>query len=291
MVISRLNLLVKRTISNFHKHLSLNLVLLTVILVLLPYTNAGFVDDDAYLSSQQTLISIEQTNLVTYTIDVTRNWIMNGRLFPVAIFAGIAHWQMIQSLLIYHLFIIVIILIALIILYRLVLFQTNQEFVAQAAVLITVSSFQARDYYDPILSFHPLMDLVTIGLLLAFSFFVFYLKSSSSDDLRRSVIFFLLAVLSYEISAPFAVIFPILAWVLRPGDVRSLYKSFVFLIISCLYVMVCLFGFYYSIRPSLDSTCDYCAKWKISIRTPMGNGVSACLSSRLWIWLLYCSAP
>ncbi len=220
------------------RYFSLLLVFLTAFLVLFPYTGAGFIGDDAQLSTQQGLISMGEISIQSYTYDGLINWMMNGRLFPTTVLASVLQWQIIQTPLAYHLFASVLILLALGIFYKLILVQTNRHSTAQIALLITLACFQARDYHDPILSYHPLMDLVTIGLLLSFLFFIQFLRFSSSTDLRRSFSCFLITLLSYEVGVPFAIVFPILVWFVRPQDRSALLKSLGFIVLSLLYVVV-----------------------------------------------------
>lgn len=238
MSLSSRIVLIKKQIIAFNHSLSLVLLFLTALLVLFPYTQAGFIGDDAQLSTQKGLLSMGDLSLQSYTYDGLINWMMNGRLFPITILASVAQWQFIQTPLAYHLLATTFILFALGLLYRLIKTQTNRESVAQLALLFTLSCFQARDYHDPILSYHPLMDLVAVSLLLSFLFFGYFLKSSSPTALRRSLGCFLITILSYEIGVPFAIVFVFLAWLIRPQDRSSIIKSLGFLLLSFLYLLV-----------------------------------------------------
>jgi hypothetical protein len=90
------------------------------------------------------------------------------------------------------------------------------------ALYAITAALQYREWFDPIIAFCFLLPMLTVHLLVSWVFWVKYLQTQRTSHCIVSVIFFLFALLTYEVSYPMGLVHFVIAWGYRGRFFKAL---------------------------------------------------------------------
>lgn len=196
------------------------------ILTLLNILQSDYFGDDLYNFQIPGLIQLEDRSMFDYIAETTKGWIdSNGRVFPLGFYGYYIFDIFNGNIFGYKLFILSFIVLNIALFSYLVYSISNSKFLALGILLITPLLFQYRYYHDSILAFHGLMQLLFLLTTASLLGFVKYIQSKRLIHYYTSLIFFVLSLLTYEISYLFFLLYIPLA--LTYLDLKSDFRKVV----------------------------------------------------------------
>ncbi len=217
------------------------LTLIFTILSLSPLLQSGYFNDDMLNSQVKGIIDTDNWSLLDFTAHYFKAWIANqGRFYPLAWYLY-AVFYYIDSVFAYKLCILIFIcgdIIVFAFFLKRLIRKTN---VTYLSVILLPLLFQFRNYHDPVLSYHFLLQIVflysTASLLC--------LQKSIEEHSRLyavfSVMLYMAAILTYEITCVFFTLFFVVALIKTRSWLRALKYSIPFCLISALCIMLTVF--------------------------------------------------
>ena len=220
--------------------------------MLLPVVNSGFISDDSYNSLGRGAIMyfygtesrsiVDSINLTSIQIvNTIKYYISQGRFLPVHYALIIFCGTFFSNLFIYKLSIIIFVAINIIIFSYLIILLTGSKSLALLSILLSPLFFQFRLYHDPILSFYFVMQFLFLFIILSIIFLIFYIKYTKSLYLLISLFFYLLGMLTYEISYLFFIIFYVVIYYYKENIRYALLLSSPFILLSLVCLSIVIF--------------------------------------------------
>jgi len=214
-----------------------NSLLFFTFYYLFPLIQSGYIGDDLYNSQIRGRLFYDNLNIFEFYLIEAKSWYWdNGRLFPISACMYFLFY-FVENVITIKFFYSVLILLNLFLFSKIIFYFTNSKKVAILSYLLILSSFQFRLWHDPILSFHGLMQTLLLFLLISIFYFLKYQKTKKVKLYENiSLIFFLLSLLTYEISYYFISFFFFLDYQKTRSLKKSLFniKKYIFLFISIL---------------------------------------------------------
>ena len=181
----------------------LSYFLLTIYLYIFlnPFFKAGFYSDDMSNSLSYVSIIRGEANLQTRITDLfLKPGPLAGRYYPFSNYAYILFDAIEGNLQSYRIFIFVNVLINIYLIGKLIKCTNTDKKVVIFPFLIMPIFFQFRIFYDPILSFHALMQITLTFILISLITLIKYNKKHKIYLLVASYFSFLISNLLYEVS-------------------------------------------------------------------------------------------
>lgn len=209
--------------------------------------NTGYLGDDAYNSQiSGTLLHMDMT-VWQRTLDEIVGWAKGaGRIYPLSAWTYTLY-HFVHSLLIFKFIVLTVVGFSILLFAWLVLELTNSRALVLIALFSLTSILQYREWFDPIIAFCFLLPMLTVHLLVSWVFWVKYLKTERRSQLTISVIFFLFALLTYEVSYPMGLIHFVIAWSYR-GRFFKAFRAVTPILITTFVIV----GFAIAMRSSLN---------------------------------------
>ena len=187
------------------------LSILVNLVNLLPVIQSPFLGDDAWRESCISgVASLTNTNLGEISWSVTKDFIRDGRWYPLVVYYYAAFYYLDRVY--YKTVEVGLILVNIILLGYLVQLITDRKSFFLITLLVAPLFFQFRFYHDPILSYYYLMQLEFLLLVSSLIFFLWFLRNFVRLNLILSVISFTIALLIYEAFYSFCVMYPLVAY-------------------------------------------------------------------------------
>ena len=134
-----------------------------------------------------------------------------GRFYPLAVYAYLIDF-LVTDVFLYKLIILISVLITLLLFGYFVYLLTKSKALVVLSLLVIPISFQFRLYHDPILGYHAFLQVLFTLLLLSLIFLMHYLETGKTKYLGLSADFYLLCLLTYDISYPFFILHLVLIY-------------------------------------------------------------------------------
>ena len=182
-----------------------------------PMLATGYLADDVVSSLLPGMMRATGEGFVARTLGAIRNSIRGGRFYPMVWVEYDAAFTLLRDVVAYKAAILLGVLVDLGLLMALVRRAGGGAGLASLAALTTAGLFQFRVFFDPILSFHGLLQVVTAGMLISLIALLKALDAGGRRWLIASVGFYLACLLTYEVTYPLFLLHAALIWWRRPG--------------------------------------------------------------------------
>lgn len=202
------------------RHAGLLAVLAFAVCFLQPLLDSGFFSDDIPNSCTAGLIRLGEGGLQTCIENHNRQWMENGRFFPVAVAVTYAVHAHLVTALPYKCFLLTLVLANLVEFYWLLRVWNVVPAVAQLGTLSVVLLLQMRMFPDPVLSFSGILQILVGEFLVAAICLQKYLDTQRTGWLIGSVLAFAGSLVTYEISYVLLPVFVAMAYA-RLGGWRA----------------------------------------------------------------------
>ena len=180
------------------------------VFLLSPLWKTGWFNDDCYNSSLPGLCIHNNWSPVEDGLHEIHDWTFKvARINPLIHILKDASFWFFRDLFWYKTTIISLILINLLAFYRLLKRLSASPDLAALACFLAVTFIQFRAFYDPVLAYNGLLQLIFLGTVLSLSAFQRYLTGGRLRWLAFSFLFYVMTALTYEISYLF--------WLLHAG--------------------------------------------------------------------------
>lgn len=196
-------------------------IIVYVWYALFPLLQTGYFADDALNVTAQADAELKGMSVLqlTWTIWYTGWFKTMGRLFPLAFYAYSA-FAVLKPLIVYKTATLFIILLDILAFGWLVKTVTRSKYLAYALMLAVCIFFQFRIWYEPILSFHFMMPLVLLEILVSLNLYLKFTASENKLLLAGAFFLYLAALLTYEITYPLSLIYLLLSLSRMEGPVK-----------------------------------------------------------------------
>lgn len=217
---------------------------------------SGFYMDDTVLSyNSKHFIWNTGTDLRTYFSEEIHNWLLQGRFFPVSNIYVSALMYYINSAFVYKLWILAFIVLDVYVFGFFVRRLTGSRRFSLLVMVMLSICFQIRTYHDGLISYHLLMQIELLLLLLSGITLQQYLWTEKRRWLVFSLVLYTTGLLTYELAYLYILILGFLVLFYGAKDFRSVFrfrniKRTFFIILPYFLVMLSLFFF-----NSLDKKC------------------------------------
>lgn len=189
------------------------LIIASSIYFLFPLLQSGYVSDDAYNSLIKGSMLEKNQTFKKYVLDLNWRWLKHsGRLYPIEHFSQTFLFYFINNLFIFKIIKLIIILLSIYFFRLNIIIFSKSKFIGNLCVLILLIFFQFRQWHDPILGFAVLIPLICFFLFSSLYYFQIFLENGKKKYLFRSLILYLLLLLTYEISYPLIVLYIVIAF-------------------------------------------------------------------------------
>lgn len=189
------------------------LIIVSSIYFLFPLLQSGYVSDDAYNSLIKGSMLEKNQTFQKYVLDLNWGWLKNsGRLYPIEHFSQTFLFYFINNLFVFKIIKLIIILLSVYFFRLNIIIFSKSKFIGNLCVLILLIFFQFRQWHDPILGFAVLIPLICFFLFSSLYYFQIFLENDKKKYLFRSLILYLLLLLTYEISYPLIVLYIVIAF-------------------------------------------------------------------------------
>lgn len=189
------------------------LIMVSSIYFLFPLLQSGYVSDDAYNSLIKGSMLEKNQTFKKYVLDLNWGWLKNsGRLYPIEHFSQTFLFYFINNLFVFKIIKLIIILLSVYFFRLNIIIFSKSKFIGNLCVLILLIFFQFRQWHDPILGFAVLIPLICFFLFSSLYYFQIFLENDKKKYLFRSLILYLLLLLTYEISYPLIVLYIVIAF-------------------------------------------------------------------------------
>jgi len=227
--------------------------------ILMPLLGCGLIGDDSINSLTRGALLLEHENLWRHSYHIFMQWVTGpGRFFPVAFYGYSLHY-LLPNLLSNKLSVLLFVLINLGMFGYLVKLMTKSFLSGIMSIIIVAVFFQFRIYHDPILSFTTLLQVVTMFSFASFISLIFYLQKGGWYYLVISLVLYLAAMWTYEITYLFFILhFLIILFYSKNRDISYICKIellFFILFFVCILIPVCIrlhFGIPIAAKGSTD---------------------------------------
>ena len=186
-------------------------------LVLSPMLATGYLADDVVSSLLPGMMRATGEGFAARTLGAIRHSIEGGRFYPLVWIEYTAAFTILRDVVAYKAAILAGVLLDLALLIALVRRLGGGTGLASLAAIATSGLFQFRVFFDPILSFHGLLQVVTAGVLLSLIALLAALDGKGRGWLVVSVGLYLGCLLTYEVTYPLFLLHAALIWGRRPG--------------------------------------------------------------------------
>ncbi len=161
--------------------------------------------DDAINSLTPGVSMDSNKSISELTTDSITGWFKTGRFFPFSVY-GYALFSLVQSLFVYKLSILFLIIANIAIFGYFVKLITRSQSLSLLSMAILPLLFQLRSYHDPILAFAGVQQIIFLYTFGSLIFLIHYLRTNKKYYLAPSIILYLLSVFTYEISYVFFIL-------------------------------------------------------------------------------------
>ena len=231
-------------------------IIVSAIYFLFPLLQSGFVSDDAYNSLIRGNILEKNQTFINYVLDLNWGWIKgSGRLYPIEHFSQTFLFYFIKNVFSFKIFKLTIILLSIYYFKKNVATFFKSKFLGNLSVLLLIIFFQFRLWHDPILGFAILIPMICLFFFSSLYYFQIFLEKDKKKYLFRSLILYLLLLLTYEISYPLIVVYIAIAF-FKSNLFRDVYFKLKFHYILLFLVIIITIYFRLNVGeksyPSLD---------------------------------------
>jgi hypothetical protein len=187
---------------------------------LAPALGTGYLVDDVYRSLLPGMMRFTGEDFVDRLLGEIRASIQQGRFFPLVWVEHMAVFCTIRDVASYKRLLVASCMVDLGLLMAMVRLITGDWRLATLSATVTAILFQFRTFFDPILSFHGLLQLVTALVLGSLMTLKLYLNGRGWGWLLASSAMHLACLLLYEVTYPLFLLHAVLIGACRP-DWRS----------------------------------------------------------------------
>lgn len=227
------------------------LALIVNVIALWPLLSTGYIGDDYANSLTSGVLHYDNIGISDLTWSLFKNWLYGqGRFFPLAYYSY-ALFNTIQNLFIYKIGSLISVLLAFSLFSRFLYLLSGDRNLALLILFLPSIFVQFRIWHDPVLSYAYLVPLMFIYILISCILFVRYLEESGGwARLSGSILFFLVALLTYEVSFAYIAVFPFLAY----GKMKDIKKSIIVSVpfIVCTLIVLAISVYARSIARGID---------------------------------------
>lgn len=227
------------------------LALIVNSIALWPLLSTGYIGDDYPNSLTPGVLGYDNIGLLDMTWSIFKGWLQGqGRFFPLAYYSY-ALFNTIQNLFLYKIGSLISVLVAFSLFSRLLYLLFGDRSLALLILFLPSIFVQFRVWHDPVLSFAYLIPLMFIYILISFILFLQYLEERGGRArLYGSILFFLIALLTYEVSFAYIVVVPFLAYWKRKDIRKSIIVSFPFIL--CTLIVFAISAYARSVATGID---------------------------------------
>lgn len=208
------------------------------ILVSLPILNAGFYGDDAINSLITGHAELNHQTIWQTSWFIIKDWFGSGRLNSVSLISTYALFHNFPNVVDYQIVRVIFIWLSIFSFAWLIKLITKQTNVALLFLFLVPVFWSTRDFFDPLTSYALVLPLTGIFCALALVFFIKYIEKQNRYSLYFSLLCYLCALFTYEISVLvlFSVVF--LAWIYVR---RNFFLAIIPYLILSLAYLICSF--------------------------------------------------
>jgi hypothetical protein len=181
------------------------LLILSIIfnaLVLSNILQSDYFGDDLYNFQVPGLIPSDYPSTFDFASRNIIGWMGHGRFFPGTVYSFFV-FDIFNTVFLYKLLQLNVVLLSVSLFAYLIYILSKNRYLALLLLFLTPLFFQYRYYHDPILSFHGLLPLLFIYITLSLIFLAKYLQGTAKYHYYLSLFFFMLSLVTYEISYVF----------------------------------------------------------------------------------------
>lgn len=189
----------------FNNYKLICLVILNIVFIfvmLSPMLRSGYISDDSLNSLTRGYLLINHENILVFTYSIMKGWILAGRFYPLSFYVY-SLFTIINNLFIYKLSIMIFVIIDICLFGYFIKLVTKSTYIALISMLYPPFLFQFRLPNDPILSFHWLLELLFLYIIISLILLILFLRSHNKYFLIFSVFAYILSLLTYEITILF----------------------------------------------------------------------------------------
>lgn len=185
-------------------------VFIFAFFILMPMLHSGYTNDDSVYSFLFRGSSIEKNiSIMEIVLTSIKTWLVStGRFFPLSDLSMLA--VIYTNLFTYKIIVLLTILANIYLFGYLIKNLTGSESLSLLSVLVTPILFQIRLNHDPILGYY-IIQLTTLFMLISLNLFVLFLINRKLGPYLLALLFYIISLLTYEITYPFFVFYFILA--------------------------------------------------------------------------------
>jgi hypothetical protein len=168
---------------------------------------ADYFGDDLYNFQIPGLFPYQYSGPGEYSLKSVLGWLNAGRVFPFSGYHAYLFEIAKNSILVYKSILLFLILLNISLFSYLTYLISKSKSLALWVLSITALMFQYRYYHDPILSFHGLLQFLFLYTTLALIFLKKYIDSGRFSYYIASLLFFVISLMTYEISYSFILLY------------------------------------------------------------------------------------
>jgi hypothetical protein len=199
-------------------------IIFFAFLILSPLLNSGYINDDNINSLINGFLFYYNQTILQYVSNTLALGAGGGRYYPLGLYVYLLD-SLVTNVVLYKGIILCSVLISMILFGYFVYLLTHSKTIGMISLLFPTIFFQFRLYHDPILGYFAFLETLFILLLLSLIFLMKYLTSLKPGHLMASILFYLLCLLTYDISYPFFIIHVALVYRYSDaGDLRQILK-------------------------------------------------------------------
>jgi hypothetical protein len=207
-------------------------IMASLVWSLFPLLHSGYFGDDAINSQIRGVLALEHKGLFEFTYTIFISWIKaQGRFYPLAWYAYSVFYAL-PSLLLYKAAIMGLVCLNVLAFGYLAYLITRLKNFALLFMLLLPLCFQFRICDDPILSYHFLMQVLFLETTVSLIFFHKFLMQNKARFLSLSLVFYACALLTYEISYLFFILYFVLAYYVFKDFKKTLAAAWPFFFVT-----------------------------------------------------------
>ena len=187
-------------------------LLVLAALALAPALRTGYLSDDSYTSLLRGQIRVENISIVDKCLWNIKQTMLEGRFFPLAMLHFYVVHYSAPGVIAYKMFEIAGVLLDLALFFVLVRKLSGEDGFALLATSLTISLFQLRAFFDPILAMHGLLQTVVAGMLLSLLALQLFLEGRGRAWLFLGAATYLTCALTYEICYLLVLLHIVVIW-------------------------------------------------------------------------------
>jgi hypothetical protein len=218
------------------------------VLCLSPVLKTGYVSDDLTSSLTPGMLKITGSSLGTILWNLNWGLLLHGRFFPLQNTEIYSVFCLIPNLMHYKIFTISMVVANVLLFFGFVWQISKSARFAGFTAALMLGLFQLRAFYDPILSFAGVQQLIFGTLLISLITLEHYVVTSRKRWLASSVLAYLVILLTYEATYTFFLLHFLLVYRRRPSWKARLVLSMPFagLAVACVLTTVASRALYLS---------------------------------------------